>query len=46
MADPVGTQVLDDLAELLPAGLPSSPTWIVTPRPAARAVSTIGEIEV
>jgi hypothetical protein len=31
-------------ADLLRAGLPSSPTWIVIPSPAARAVSTIGLI--
>jgi hypothetical protein len=46
VADPVGTEVLDDLGQLLAAGLPSSPTWIVTPSPAARAVSTIGAIRV
>ncbi len=43
VADPVRAQALDHLAQLLAAGLaPSSPTWIVIPSPAARAVSTIG----
>ena len=43
VTDPVGPQVLDHLADLLPPGVAALlPTWIVTPRPASRAESTIG----